>query len=67
MTGMSDNWVAFLCLSFIIWSKISLCSTMLTLKYLFGKAWLIAAILGYLWYLTIGSKVGWDISSKVDQ
>ena len=40
---------------------------MLTLKYLFGKAWLIAAILGYLWYLTIGSKVGWDISSKVDQ
>ena len=61
LTGMSEPWVAFLCLSFIIRSKIFFFSIMLKLKYLFGKAWFIDVILGYLQYLTNALNVGSDI------
>ena len=64
LTGMSEPWVAFLCLSFIIWSEISFFSIMLKLKYLFGKAWFIAVILGCLRYLAIAFNVCWDMFSE---
>ena len=59
----SESWVAFLCLSFIIWSKISFFSIMLKLKYLFWKAWFFAVILRCLQYLTIAFNVSWDMFS----
>ena len=64
LTGMSESWVTFLCLSFIIWSKIYFFSIMLKLKYLFGKAWFVVVILRCLPYLTIAFNLGWDMFSE---